>query len=200
MNGAEGPKSDVLDFTLDTKVPAVSIDDLGETNNSKPVISGQTNEPKSEIDVVIKDQNGNVIDSGKGAVDANGNWTYMPKNPLPEGEYGVEVKAKDSAGNESVASGSGLVVDTTKPAVSIDPLKPTNDDTPAIQGAAEKGAAVKVEIKDAGGNTVESGNEQWMETATGHIRPKHRLQTALILWRPLPLMRRAIALLQQMQI
>ncbi|RKG55806.1 BapA prefix-like domain-containing protein [Acinetobacter cumulans] len=157
VDGVEGPKSDALNFTVDTQDPTVSINDLGDTNDTTPTISGKTNEPKAEIDVVIKDKNGNVVDSGKANVDDQGNWNYTPSKPLPEGDYKVEVTAKDPAGNESTQDKGGLVVDTTDPTITIDPLKPTGDSTPTITGKTDPDASVDVVIKDKDGNIVDSG-------------------------------------------
>ena len=46
-----------------------------------------------------------------------------------------------------------MVIDTTAPVVTLDPLAPTNDTTPSISGTAEAGSTVTVVIKD-GANTV----------------------------------------------
>jgi hypothetical protein len=157
VNGIEGPKSDALSFTVDTQDPSLTIDDLTDTNDTTPTISGKTDEPNASIDVVIKDKNGAVVDSGTGTVDGNGDWTYTPSQPLPEGEYTVEVTAKDPAGNETSAGKGGLVVDTTDPAVTIDPLTPTGSDKPVIGGTTDPEASIDVVIKDQNGAVVDSG-------------------------------------------
>ncbi|RKG29927.1 Ig-like domain-containing protein, partial [Acinetobacter tianfuensis] len=157
VNGQEGPKSDAINFTVDTTDPTLSIDDLKDTNDTTPTITGKTNEPNSDISVVIRDKNGDIVDSGKGAVDGSGNWTYTPSKPLPEGEYTVEATAKDPAGNDTSVSKGGLTVDTTPPDVTIDPLAPTGNDKPVIGGTTDPDAVIDVVIKDKDGAVVDSG-------------------------------------------
>uniref|UniRef100_UPI001588AF52 Ig-like domain-containing protein n=1 Tax=Burkholderia anthina TaxID=179879 RepID=UPI001588AF52 len=41
---------------------------------------------------------------GSVVADADGNWTFQPSSPLPEGDHRLTMIARDAAGNESEVS------------------------------------------------------------------------------------------------
>ncbi|MDV2470006.1 Ig-like domain-containing protein [Acinetobacter chinensis] len=173
VNGVESPQSSGLQINVDTLAPdPAKVTPSNPTNDSTPTITGTT-EPGTKVDVVIKDDKGNVVSEGTATVDNNGNWTYTPDTALPDGKYDIEVKATDPAGNISDPSAPATVTVDTKapdPAV-VNPLPLTNDKTPTISGTAEPGSTVTVTIKDSSGKDVSgtvtadsSGN--WSYTPT----------------------------------
>ncbi|UZD15159.1 Ig-like domain-containing protein [Gallibacterium anatis] len=100
------------------------------TPDKTPTITGKTNSKDNEIEVIIKDQNGNEIVRGNAQVDDDGSWSYTPDKELPIGENTVNVIAKDKDGNEADNS---IVLDVTnqKPSVIFgegDPNDPQNAD------------------------------------------------------------------------
>ncbi|WP_253249364.1 Ig-like domain-containing protein, partial [Pseudomonas putida] len=93
--------------------------------------------------VIITDGNGNPI--GETTTDGNGNWTYTPTTPLPDGTV-VNVVTKDPAGN---TSGQGSVtVDAVAPDAPV--VNPTNGST--LSGTAEPGSTVT--LTDGNGNPI----------------------------------------------
>ncbi|WP_257457482.1 adventurous gliding motility protein AgmC [Archangium lipolyticum] len=88
-------------WTVDTHAaaPVVSAPADGATvDTSTPVISG-TAEPGGTVTVII---DGQVV--GTAPVDANGNWSYTPTEPLTPGSHVVTVRTSDPVGNESPVS------------------------------------------------------------------------------------------------
>ncbi|KGQ26598.1 Ig-like domain-containing protein [Gallibacterium anatis] len=99
------------------------------TPDKTPTITGKTNSKDNEIEVIIRDQNGNEI-RGNAQVDDDGSWSYTPDKELPIGKNTVNVIAKDKDGNEAYNS---IVLDliNTKPSVIFgegDPNDPQNAD------------------------------------------------------------------------
>ncbi|MEB3898645.1 Ig-like domain-containing protein, partial [Pseudomonas putida] len=116
-----------------------------------------TAEPNSTV--ILTDGNGNPI--GQTTADANGNWTFKPGTPLPDGTV-VNVVAQDAAGNTS--PGATITVDAVAPDAPV--VNPTNGST--ISGTAEPGSTVI--ITDGNGNpigeTTTDGNGNWTYTPT----------------------------------
>ncbi|MDQ9026540.1 Ig-like domain-containing protein, partial [Acinetobacter gerneri] len=134
----------------DQTPPVVTLDPLAPTNDTTPSISG-TAEAGSTVTVVIKDGANTVTVTA--VANSQGKWS-VDSPVLSEGSHDISVTAKDPAGNSSVNPAEGtVVIDTTAPVVTLDPLAPTNDTTPSISGTAEAGSTVTVVIKD-GANTV----------------------------------------------
>ncbi|MEB3902858.1 Ig-like domain-containing protein, partial [Pseudomonas putida] len=122
--------------TVDAVAPDAPV--VNPTNGS--TISG-TAEPGSTV--IITDGNGNPI--GETTTDGNGNWTYTPTTPLPDGTV-VNVVTKDPAGN---TSGQGSVtVDAVAPDAPV--VNPTNGST--LSGTAEPGSTVT--LTDGNGNPI----------------------------------------------
>ena len=137
-------------MVIDTTAPVVTLDPLAPTNDTTPSISG-TAEAGSTVTVVIKDGANTVTVTA--VANSQGKWS-VDSPVLSEGSHDISVTAKDPAGNSSVNPAEGtVVIDTTAPVVTLDPLAPTNDTTPSISGTAEAGSTVTVVIKD-GANTV----------------------------------------------
>ncbi|WP_157958482.1 Ig-like domain-containing protein, partial [Salinicola lusitanus] len=121
--------------TDDTPPDAPTIDPSnGET------ISGEA-EPGSTI--IITDGDGNPI--GETTTDDEGNWTFTPDQPLPDGTE-IEVVAQDPAGNTSEPA-TGTIDATAPDAPTIDP---SNGET--ISGEAEPGSTII--ITDGDGNPI----------------------------------------------
>ncbi|OPD81581.1 hypothetical protein AO940_20015, partial [Pseudomonas aeruginosa] len=98
--------------TVDSQAPAAPLVDP----SNGTTISG-TAEPGSSV--TLTDGNGNTI--GQVTADANGNWTFTPSTPLPDGTV-VNVVARDAAGNSSPPA--SVTVDAVAPATPI--VDPSN--------------------------------------------------------------------------
>ncbi|WP_124082991.1 Ig-like domain-containing protein [Pseudomonas aeruginosa] len=138
--------------TVDSQAPAAPLVDP----SNGTTISG-TAEPGSSV--TLTDGNGNTI--GQVTADANGNWTFTPSTPLPDGTV-VNVVARDAAGNSSPPA--SVTVDAVAPATPI--VDPSNGTT--LSGTAEPGSSVT--LTDGNGNTIgqvtADGSGNWTFTPT----------------------------------
>lgn len=91
------PPSAEVGFTIDTTPPAAPVitspADGSSTTDPTPPITG-TAEPGSEVTVIV---DGTAI--GSTTADENGDWTFTPTSPLPNGEHEITAEATDGAGN-----------------------------------------------------------------------------------------------------
>ncbi|HEJ4581628.1 TPA: BapA prefix-like domain-containing protein [Pseudomonas aeruginosa] len=140
---AAGNSSPATSITVDGVAPNAPV--VEPSNGSE--LSG-TAEPGSSV--TLTDGNGNPI--GQTTADANGNWSFTPSTPLPDGTV-VNVVARDAAGNSSPPA--SVTVDAVAPATPT--VDPSNGTT--LSGTAEPGATVTL----AGGN----GNPIGQVTADG---------------------------------
>uniref|UniRef100_UPI000650B3D3 Ig-like domain-containing protein n=3 Tax=Pseudomonas aeruginosa TaxID=287 RepID=UPI000650B3D3 len=82
---------------------------------------------------------------GQTTADANGNWSFTPSTPLPDGTV-VNVVARDAAGNSSPPA--SVTVDAVAPATPT--VDPSNGTT--LSGTAEPGSSVT--LTDGNGNPI----------------------------------------------
>ena len=189
--GNQSDPSDPWVVVVDTQAPdAPSIgsvyDDVGavtgalasgdSTDDTLPTLSGQ-----AEAGAIVFIYDGKQP-LGKVVADANGNWSFTPKDPLGEGEHSFTVRAQDAAGNLSEPSAAwDLVIDTSAPeqpgidgegpGISgvIDDHGPiqgpienggtTDDATPTFNGTGEPGDTVIVRDGDEEIGRVEIGED-----------------------------------------
>ena len=59
-----------------------------------------------------------------------GTATFQPASPLPDGTYGLRVRASDLAGNEGTSAVSTMLVDLTPPTITLSVPTITNDSRP----------------------------------------------------------------------
>ncbi|MCS9737087.1 Ig-like domain-containing protein [Pseudomonas aeruginosa] len=133
---AAGNSSPATSITVDGVAPNAPV--VEPSNGSE--LSG-TAEPGSSV--TLTDGNGNPI--GQTTADANGNWSFTPSTPLPDGTV-VNVVARDAAGNSSPPA--SVTVDAVAPATPM--VNPSNGTT--LSGTAEPGATVT--LTDGNGNPI----------------------------------------------
>ncbi|MBG7337193.1 Ig-like domain repeat protein, partial [Pseudomonas aeruginosa] len=133
---AAGNSSPATSITVDGVAPSAPV--VEPSNGSE--LSG-TAEPGSSV--TLTDGNGNPI--GQTTADANGNWSFTPATPLPDGTV-VNVVARDAAGNSSPPA--SVTVDAVAPATPT--VDPSNGTT--LSGTAEPGATVT--LTDGNGNPI----------------------------------------------
>ncbi|HBP5692543.1 TPA: BapA prefix-like domain-containing protein, partial [Pseudomonas aeruginosa] len=133
---AVGNSSPATSITVDGVAPNAPV--VEPSNGSE--LSG-TAEPGSSV--TLTDGNGNPI--GQTTADANGNWSFTPSTPLPDGTV-VNVVARDAAGNSSPPA--SVTVDAVAPATPT--VDPSNGTT--LSGTAEPGATVT--LTDGNGNPI----------------------------------------------
>ena len=166
-DGNQSQPDDTWVVIVDTQAPDAPViggvhDDVGAvtgalasgalTDDAQPTLTGQA-EAGSIVFIYDGDrQLGEVV------ADANGNWSFTPKDPLGEGEHRFTVRAQDAAGNLSEPSAAwDLVIDTHAPdAPSIGGIHDavgevtgalasgdaTDDQRPTFSGQAEAGSIV----------------------------------------------------------
>ncbi|MBA4971700.1 Ig-like domain-containing protein [Pseudomonas aeruginosa] len=133
---AAGNSSPATSITVDGVAPSAPV--VEPSNGSE--LSG-TAEPGSSV--TLTDGNGNPI--GQNTADANGNWSFTPSTPLPDGTV-VNVVARDAAGNSSPPA--SVTVDAVAPATPT--VDPSNGTT--LSGTAEPGSSVT--LTDGNGNPI----------------------------------------------
>ncbi|MEG3127969.1 Ig-like domain-containing protein [Pantoea cypripedii] len=169
--GNQGAPSASIDYTQDTQAPTSTstleitnddggvINDTNPTNDSTPHIGGHVAGAQAGDKVIIKDD-GKVL--GEAAIDANGDWTFVPDPELGDGQHKITATVADEAGNQGTPSFTVEYDQNTQPEEGTSTLKitdddekivdrnhPTNDSTPHFSGhvtGAKPGD--KVIIKD----------------------------------------------------
>ncbi|WP_240722117.1 Ig-like domain-containing protein, partial [Pseudomonas aeruginosa] len=141
-------------------VEAPDFPDAPQVNASNgSVLSGTA---EAGVTIVITDGNGNPI--GQTTADANGNWSFTPSTPLPDGTV-VNVVARDAAGNSSPPA--SVTVDAVAPATPT--VDPSNGTT--LSGTAEPGSSVT--LTDGNGNPIgqvtADGSGNWTYTPSTPI-------------------------------
>lgn len=149
---------DQVNFSVDSDMPNLTITaptNGTATQQTRPAITGQA-DPDAMVRIVIRDANGNTVETIDAQVDAQGNFNATPSQDLAEGGYVITVTA--TRPNGKMASDDVTIrVDQTPPATAItQPTEgaTTGDDTPDITGTSEPGADVAVTVKDNMGMVV----------------------------------------------
>ncbi|ERZ27903.1 hypothetical protein Q003_03327 [Pseudomonas aeruginosa CF27] len=152
---AAGNSSPATSITVDGVAPNAPV--VEPSNGSE--LSG-TAEPGSSV--TLTDGNGNPI--GQTTADANGNWSFTPSTPLPDGTV-VNVVARDAAGNSSPPA--SVTVDAVAPATPT--VDPSNGTT--LSGTVEPGSSVT--LTDGNGNPIgqvtADGSGNWTYTPSTPI-------------------------------
>ncbi|MCS5452236.1 BapA/Bap/LapF family large adhesin [Enterobacter huaxiensis] len=197
--GNVSASSSVYTFTVDTAGPAAPvlstvIDDVGpvtgtlnsgnSTNDARPTFNG-TGEIGSTIHIIV-----DGAEVGTALVNAQGNWTFTPTDPLGEGPHAIAFNATDAAGNTgSTSAAFNLTVDTGVPlaptiATASDnvgtiqtPLtsgQTTDDTTPTLNGTAENNATITIyENGVVVGTTTANGSGAWSFTPPALTNGSH---------------------------
>ncbi|WP_186070171.1 Ig-like domain-containing protein [Burkholderia gladioli] len=168
------------------------------TDDAMPTLHG-----RAEVGAQVEVYDGAGL-IGTAIANRGGRWSFTPSRPLAEGAHELTVKARDDAGNLSVASDAFVVnVDTTgwhkppPPAIleviddvgqETGPLKPyerTDDAQPVIKGSASPHGVVFVFDNVLGvtlelGSTRADANGNWQFEPAPPLAPlvdgDHRLQ------------------------
>nr|WP_238349884.1 Ig-like domain-containing protein [Pseudomonas sp. BW16M2] len=145
--GNVSPQTGDYPLTIDTGAPGAATDetlsdDVGAitgpivsgdvTDDNTPTLNGKA-EPGS---TVIVYDNGQEI--GRAPVDANGDWSFTPSEPLNDGQHSFNTVVQDPAGNQSEPDQPiDFTVDTRAVEISITTVV---DDQGSIIGALSNGA------------------------------------------------------------
>jgi hypothetical protein len=192
-SGHASAPSDPYEFEVDLTAPNRPVitgvaDDVGNvqgnllpgatTDDASPVVSG-TAEALSTV-YIYNALDGRLL--GSAPVDANGDWTWEPRLPLPQGAYELSVIAQDAAGLRSPVSLpfpldisiggvpsapaiTGVYDDVLNDIGNIAPGGVTNDLRPTVQGTAPAGQLVTVSIDGTvSGSVVAAADGSWSYT------------------------------------
>ncbi|MFK0342292.1 Ig-like domain-containing protein [Pseudomonas asiatica] len=136
-------------------VQAPDFPDAPQINPSNGSSLSGTAEPGSTV--VLTDGNGNPI--GQTTADGNGNWSYTPDSPLPDGTV-VKAVVVDAAGNSGPPA--SIIIDGVAPAAPV--INPSNGTE--LSGTAEPSSTVT--LTDGSGNPIgqvtADGNGNWSYT------------------------------------
>ncbi|WP_085591157.1 Ig-like domain-containing protein [Pseudomonas sp. B14(2017)] len=136
-------------------VQAPDFPDAPQINPSNGSSLSGTAEPGSTV--VLTDGNGNPI--GQTTADGNGNWSYTPDSPLPDGTV-VKAVVVDAAGNSGPPA--SIIIDGVAPAAPV--INPSNGTE--LSGTAEPNSTVT--LTDGSGNPIgqvtADGNGNWSYT------------------------------------
>ncbi|MFK3863403.1 Ig-like domain-containing protein, partial [Pseudoalteromonas rhizosphaerae] len=140
-------------FTLNTLAPSITINAIGETNDTTPTINGSSDAPDGSVVTVVINDGINPAETVQTTV-TSGTWSVTASSDLAEGDFSVIATVEDGVGNQGTASVNGII-DTTMPDISINPPADSNDTTPTISGTASapQGSIVTLVFNDAAGNS-----------------------------------------------
>lgn len=142
------PAAPSIDLLAASDTGASDTDNI--TFDTTPTLTGVA-EAGSTVEVL----DGATLLGTTPAAATGGAWTYTP-GELPSGSYSFAAKAKDAAGNISVASQAlPVTIDTTTAQATINVVAAsdtgssstddvTSDNTPTLDGTAEAGSSVKI--------------------------------------------------------
>ncbi|WP_354641431.1 Ig-like domain-containing protein [Kitasatospora camelliae] len=162
-------------LTVKTTPPTAPVLTLPEFTNDPGLLITGLGEPGSTVAVTVAATPGRpVTELCRTAVAANGNWSCLPVENLPDGRYQPVATAVDGAGNRTDGKPVALTVDTAAPARPV-LTAPAAGETlhtarPRFGGRAEAGATVTA--RAAGGerttlcNAVVAADGTWNCTAT----------------------------------
>ncbi|MEM5531699.1 Ig-like domain-containing protein, partial [Pseudoalteromonas arctica] len=160
-----------LDAVIDITPPTIQVNELETSNDTTPVISGNTTDVASGtvINLTVTDSQG-VVRTFSTTTDADGNWSVELSQELASGDYSVEAEVSDAAGNSASTTATGNI-DTSGPSLTVDFEAVTNDSTPTISGTsdADVGTSITVVITDENGveqtlSTTVDANGNWEVT------------------------------------
>ena len=163
--------------TIDLTAPTVTIDNIGDTNDTTPTISGSTQglDAGSVVTVIVTD-NAGAEQQFVTAINGDGTWSIDVPQALAEGEFSVVANVSDSAGNSAQDSQTGTI-DLTAPTISVNDFTDSNDSTPVFSGTTtdvEPGSLITVLVTDSNGDSqtltaVVAEDGSWQVGATTAI-------------------------------
>ncbi|WNN39358.1 Ig-like domain-containing protein [Pseudomonas inefficax] len=136
-------------------VQAPDFPDAPQINPSNGSSLSGTAQPGSTV--VLTDGNGNPI--GQTTVDSNGNWSYTPDSPLPDGTV-INAVVVDAAGNSGPPAST--IIDGVAPAAPL--INPSNGTE--LSGTAEPNSTVTLTDGDGNpiGQVTADGSGNWTYT------------------------------------
>ncbi|MGB3492731.1 MAG: Ig-like domain-containing protein [Elainellaceae cyanobacterium] len=163
LAGNIGTDNTADELVIDAIAPIITIDNLS-TNNPSPALAGTLDDPDAVVQVTVNRDSFIATNNG------NGTWSLPAGSfTLVDGSYEIEVAAIDAAGNIGSDTGT-LVLDSTAPVVTVDPLA-TNDATPALTGAVDDPTATVTVTVDGSDYTATNNADGTWTLADDLITP-----------------------------
>ena len=135
-------KSAAMTFTVVTKAPAVTINSVAAfTKNTTPTLTGgagvrPADDPSVDVTVYDGSAVGGTVAASQVVSVSGSTWSFTPSKALAQGTYTAQATQEDKAGNLGKSTSVTFTVDTTPPAVTINPVvTPTKNPTPTFSGA-----------------------------------------------------------------
>ena len=128
--------------TISTTLPGLLINQILDTSDTTPTITGTTDVLAGDVQVVITDSSGTVTTYNITAI--AGEWTLIPTTPLTEGAFTVSATV-ENLGLSSSTSLGGLI-DFTAPTIKVDQLSVTNSLLPEITGTSDAAAGTTISV------------------------------------------------------
>ena len=188
--GNKGPVSAPIDFTVDTRDVEISISSVNDNEGpiTGPITPGGVTDDETPQVVgratpggLVKVYDGTTL-LGSTVANEKGDWTFdVPTDKaLAEGPHTLRATVTTDAKGESTAVEFGLAVDLTRPDAgaivdvlddvgeyqgTVQPGKPTDDNTPTLVGTAEPDALVFIRDGDKViGSAQADGEGNWRFT------------------------------------
>src|SRR5205823_4651541 len=138
----ETGKSAPVTFSVDTVPPAVTLNSVSSpTSDPTPMLGGtggteEGDDPAVSVTIYKGSSVGGEVAASGSASLTGAAWTYTSPH-LVDGTYTAQAIQKDAAGNTGKSNPRTFVVDTTPPAVTLEPITtPTSNVTPLLEGTA----------------------------------------------------------------
>ncbi|WP_395295311.1 Ig-like domain-containing protein [Kitasatospora hibisci] len=149
-------------ITVKTAPPAAPVLTVPEFTNDPGLQLTGTGEPGSTVSVVDEPagaRSGPAVELCSTAVGADGAWSCLPVENLPDGRHRLTPTAVDAAGNRTAGRAVGLVVDTVPPDRPVLTVPAAGETVrvarPKLAGRAEPGATVIVTARSGSAASAE---------------------------------------------
>ncbi len=151
--------TEVVGFIIDTIAPSLALltplEDAS-LNDPAPAITG-TSEPGAQIEVELRDAQGDILETLTAIAGPLGQWSVAPSMPLTDGAYSVVAVALDDAGNSTTQGPRAFTIDTIAPALTI--TAPAADELfivrdVVVTGVTDPDQEVVLTLHDAQGDVV----------------------------------------------
>jgi len=148
-------------FTVDATPPSLTLNPFHNyTNDNTPTLTGiaiDTTSPITSVEYRIDGGNWIAAEAIDEIFDEPSEDFTFTMAELDDGEYLVEVRATDAAGNVSPLASHAFMVDVVPPSLTLNPFHNyTNDNTPTLTGMATDTTSpiASVEYRVDGGNWI----------------------------------------------
>ncbi|WP_227008931.1 Ig-like domain-containing protein [Pseudoalteromonas prydzensis] len=161
---AAGNTSTVSTLDFDNIAPELTVSVNALSNDTTPVISGDTDMGQGTVINLTVVDSDNVSQTFTAVVQADQTWSVSVPQAIAEGTYTVTASVRDGVGNLTTEQTTG-VVDSVAPSLVIDTLQTTADTTPTITGSSnEIGAEVTVVVDGQTLQATVANDGTWLVT------------------------------------